>query len=167
MFRGQKVEDLKDDGLLEEKELVQLNAKLAMLHYGKDVDLDSVKAKYRALFKEKFDPNGLPVPYHVFRRHTLEVLDCMDRDPRGQELILEQFTNEAKSARAVFKVPSFQSSSDTTVCNDMVSAASSSVPSSFGRNDGGACQAPACFSLRSMLSNMVQAPRGTAAWGGA
>merc|ERR1719188_2311537 len=144
-----------------------------MLHYGKEADLDSVKAKYRALFKEKFDPNGLPVPYHVFRRYTLEVLDSMDADPRGQELILEQFTNEAKSARAVFRVPSFQSSSDTTVCADMVSAASSSMPSTSGRYDGNPCQGHLqCFSLGSVLSNMARVgpfaltPRSSAAMGG-
>jgi len=107
-----RLHDLNSNGLLEEEELVQLNSKVAMLHYGKDTDLVAVKAKYRALFREKLDAEGRPVPYPIFRRYVLQVLDGLDPDPLAQEMIVEQFSAEARSARAVFHVDSFASSSD-------------------------------------------------------
>eukprot|EP00408_Alexandrium_pacificum_P040266 CAMPEP_0171270588 /NCGR_PEP_ID=MMETSP0790-20130122/60787_1 /TAXON_ID=2925 /ORGANISM="Alexandrium catenella, Strain OF101" /LENGTH=447 /DNA_ID=CAMNT_0011739431 /DNA_START=9 /DNA_END=1350 /DNA_ORIENTATION=+ len=104
--------DLNSNGFLEEDELVQLNSKVAMLHHGKDTDVAAVKAKYRALFREKLDPDGQPVLYAVFRKYVLQVLDGLDPDPLAQEMIVEQFAAEARSARAVFHVDSFQSQSD-------------------------------------------------------
>lgn len=104
--------DLNGNGVLEESELVQLNSKVAMLHYGKDADLVAVKEKYRALFRDKLDPDGKPASYAVFRRYVLQVLDRLDPDPLAQEMIVEQFAAEARSARAVFHVPSFASSTD-------------------------------------------------------
>mmetsp|Transcript_95465 Transcript_95465/g.275030 ORF Transcript_95465/g.275030 Transcript_95465/m.275030 type:complete len:324 (+) Transcript_95465:84-1055(+) len=107
-----RLHDLNGNGTLEEDELVQLNAKVAMLHYGRDVDLDEVKAKYRRLFREKLNYEGRPVSYAVFRRYLLQVLDGLDTDSRAQEMIAEQFCLEAKAARAVFHLPSFASVSD-------------------------------------------------------
>lgn len=107
-----RLHDLNANGVLEEEELVQLNAKVALLHYGRDVDMAAVKEKYRRLFREKLDSQGRPVPYAVFRRYVLQVLDGLDTDPLAQEMIVEQFAAEAKSARAVFHSPSFASSSD-------------------------------------------------------
>jgi len=104
--------DLNQNGVLEEDELVQLNSKVAMLHYGRDTDVAAVKAKYRALFREKLNADGQPVPYSVFRQYVLQVLDSLDPDPLAQEMIVEQFAAEAQSARAVFHVDSFASSSD-------------------------------------------------------
>merc|ERR1719195_165768 len=109
-----RLHDLNSNGFLEEDELVQLNTKVAMLHHGKDVDLSAVKAKYRTLFREKLDPGGRPVPYSIFRRYVIEVLDGLDPDPRAQEMVLEQFAAEARSARAVFHAPSFASTTDMT-----------------------------------------------------
>jgi len=107
-----RLHDLNANGVLEEEELVQLNAKVAMLHYGKDVDLQAVKDKYRLLFREKLDAQGRPVPYAIFRQYVVQVLNGLDSDPVAQEMIVEQFAAEAKSARAVFHSPSFASSSD-------------------------------------------------------
>jgi len=112
-----RIHDLNSNGLLEEKELVQLNAKVAMLHHGKDTDTKPVKAKYKALFLEHLDSQGRPVDFPVFRRYVLRVLDEIDRDEFAQEMIAEQFAEEARSARECFKVPSFTSSSDQTVCS--------------------------------------------------
>jgi len=107
-----RLHDLNGNGLLEIEELVQLNSKVAMLHHGKDTDLLAVKAKYRSLFRERLDPDGKPVTYAKFRRYVTEVLDGMDPDPLAQEMIVEQFAAEARSARAVFHLPSFSSHAD-------------------------------------------------------
>eukprot|EP00931_Biecheleriopsis_adriatica_P087074 TRINITY_DN61598_c0_g1_i1.p1 TRINITY_DN61598_c0_g1~~TRINITY_DN61598_c0_g1_i1.p1 ORF type:complete len:227 (-),score=46.65 TRINITY_DN61598_c0_g1_i1:86-766(-) len=107
-----RLHDLNGNGYLEVEELVQLNSKVAMLHHGKDVDLLAVKDRYRSLFRERLDPDGRPVPYSVFRGYVLQVLDSMDPDPLAQEMILEQFAAEARSARAVFHCPSFSSHAD-------------------------------------------------------
>jgi len=107
-----RLHDLNGNGTLEEDELVQLNAKVAILHYGHEVDLAAVKDKYRRLFREKLDKGGCSVSFAVFRRYLLQVLDSLDPDPKAQEMIAEQFTLEAKAARAVFHLPSFASVSD-------------------------------------------------------
>jgi len=107
-----RLHDLNANGLLEMEELVQLNSKVAMLHYGKDTDLMEVKSRYRELFKERLDAQGRPVKYDRFRTYVLEVLNSMDPDPIAQEMILEQFATEARSARAVFHLPSFASNAD-------------------------------------------------------
>jgi len=106
------LQDLKGDGALEEGELIKLNEKIAMLHYGKDVDKGPVREKFSNLFREKLDPDGKPVPFSVFRKYIFEVLRELDEDPRAQEMILEQFIAEAESARAVFHEHSFMSASD-------------------------------------------------------
>lgn len=107
-----ELQDLNKNGVLEEDELIKLNEKIAMLHYGKDTDRITVKQKYKDLFRSKLDPNGEPVPFPTFRRYMLGLLDDMDRDRLAQELILEQFIAEAKSGRVCFHCPSFQSVTD-------------------------------------------------------
>jgi len=107
-----RLHDLNSNGLLEIEELVQLNSKVALLHHGKDTNLAAVKARYRRLFKERLDPNGRPVSYQIFRRYVVQVLNGIDPDPAAQEMMLEQFVAEAKSARAVFHVRSFASNAD-------------------------------------------------------
>mmetsp|Transcript_32310 Transcript_32310/g.58640 ORF Transcript_32310/g.58640 Transcript_32310/m.58640 type:complete len:196 (-) Transcript_32310:111-698(-) len=107
-----RLHDLNGNGLLEVEELVQLNSKVALLHYGKDCDLMAVKQRYRDLFKERLDAQGRPATYDKFKAYVLQVLNSMDPDPLAQEMILEQFAAEARSARAVFHLPSFSSHAD-------------------------------------------------------
>ncbi|CAK9060111.1 unnamed protein product [Durusdinium trenchii] len=107
-----RLHDLNNNGLLEIEELVQLNSKVALLHHGRDTNLSAVKARYQQLFKERLDPLGRPVPYRTFRKYVVQVLNGLDPDPAAQEMMLEQFVVEAKSARAVFHVPSFASNAD-------------------------------------------------------
>mmetsp|Transcript_148037 Transcript_148037/g.258186 ORF Transcript_148037/g.258186 Transcript_148037/m.258186 type:complete len:204 (+) Transcript_148037:116-727(+) len=107
-----RLQDLKSDGLLEEDELIKLNEKIAMLHHGKDVDRAAVKRRYSSLFRERLDPDGMPVPYSTFRNYVVQVLEELDSDELAQEMILEQFIAEAKSARDVFRCPSFASVTD-------------------------------------------------------
>jgi len=107
-----KLHDLNGNGFLEEKELVQLNVKVALLHHGMDIDREAVKQKYRTLFRTKLNAEGKPVAYPVFRRYVFQVLDGIDRDPPAQEMIVEQFVAEAGSARATFHCASFASEAD-------------------------------------------------------
>mmetsp|Transcript_96199 Transcript_96199/g.267277 ORF Transcript_96199/g.267277 Transcript_96199/m.267277 type:complete len:243 (+) Transcript_96199:86-814(+) len=107
--------DLNNNGLLEELELVKLNEKIAILHHGKDTDIQEVRSKYRNLFRSKLDPNGLPVPYETFRVYTLQMVDCLDTDPEAQEMILEQFVAEAQSGRRAFDFSSLVSESDSPI----------------------------------------------------
>mmetsp|Transcript_34682 Transcript_34682/g.91564 ORF Transcript_34682/g.91564 Transcript_34682/m.91564 type:complete len:236 (-) Transcript_34682:320-1027(-) len=92
------VHDLNGNNLLEEQELVSLNEKIAVLHHGQEANTQEVRAKYKALFRAKLDPHGQPVAYAAFRSYAMEVLDGLDPDPEAQELILEQFVAEARSA---------------------------------------------------------------------
>mmetsp|Transcript_2796 Transcript_2796/g.7515 ORF Transcript_2796/g.7515 Transcript_2796/m.7515 type:complete len:195 (-) Transcript_2796:133-717(-) len=108
------LQDLNSDGVLEEAELVKLNEKIAMVHYGKDIDRPGLRRKYRKLFRERLSPSGEPVPYKTFRRYMREVLGALDNDLAAHEMILEQFIIEAKSARALFHCESFASVSDAT-----------------------------------------------------
>jgi len=107
-----QLHDLNGDGVLEEDELVQLNAKVAMLNLGTSVDTRPVKEKYRTVFREELNSDGEPVPYLGFRKYMLEVLDSTDPDPAAQELILEQQVEVARSARGAFRISSFESVSD-------------------------------------------------------
>jgi len=104
--------DLNGNGLLEEMELVKLNEKIALLHYGRDADISEVRAKYTAVFRAKLDPNGDPVPFERFRAYAREVVDGLDRDPEAQEMILEQFVAEAQSGRQAFCDPALVDESD-------------------------------------------------------
>mmetsp|Transcript_35984 Transcript_35984/g.81242 ORF Transcript_35984/g.81242 Transcript_35984/m.81242 type:complete len:422 (+) Transcript_35984:101-1366(+) len=104
--------DLKGNGVLEEDELIKLNEKIAMLHYGKDIDKVAIREKYSDLFRRKLNKDGRPVPYETFRDYMVQILAEIDRDPAAQEMILEQWIAEAECARTVFHCRSFQSISD-------------------------------------------------------
>lgn len=106
------LQDLNDDGVLEELELIQLNKKIQILHYGQDIDKEEVRRRYREIFRANLDPEGEPVPLATFRRHTLAVLRGIDPDKYAQILILEQWIAEADLARESFQMPSMQSISD-------------------------------------------------------
>lgn len=110
-----QLHDLNRDGVLEEMELVKLNEKIAMLHYGKGTDRNAVKAKYSEVFRTSLDAEGKPVPFEAFRKYMIEVLDKNDRDKYAQELMMEQFVEEARSGRLCFQCPSFASVTDPHV----------------------------------------------------
>eukprot|EP00928_Gymnodinium_smaydae_P022668 TRINITY_DN18969_c0_g1_i1.p2 TRINITY_DN18969_c0_g1~~TRINITY_DN18969_c0_g1_i1.p2 ORF type:complete len:233 (-),score=52.25 TRINITY_DN18969_c0_g1_i1:236-934(-) len=126
-----RLHDLNKNGVLEELELIKLNEKIAMLHYGKDTDKASVRQKYTELFRAKLDPRGEPVPYETFRTYMLELLDTLDNDPRAQELIVEQFIAEARSGRMCFRCKSFESTTDAPFLSkiDLVDAPLADSPS--------------------------------------
>jgi len=94
--------DLNGDGYLDEAELIMLNESIAILHEGEGANTQKVRKIYRAVFRDKLDPEGRPVPYETFRAYTREVLAGLDTDPRAQEMILEQFVAEAQSCRQAF-----------------------------------------------------------------
>ena len=52
------LQDLDGDGLLGEDELVQINLTIAVLHHGDGADLVKVEDAYRAMFREKLNPDG-------------------------------------------------------------------------------------------------------------
>lgn len=107
-----RLHDLNKNGVLEEMELIKLNEKIAMLHYGRDTDIQAVRVKYRTLFRTHLDPDGRPVELPKFRGYILQVLDGLDRCVVAQQMILEQFVEEAKSGRLAFHCHSFQSTTD-------------------------------------------------------
>uniref|UniRef100_A0A7S1AFL0 EF-hand domain-containing protein n=1 Tax=Noctiluca scintillans TaxID=2966 RepID=A0A7S1AFL0_NOCSC len=107
-----RLHDLNKDGVLSELELIKLNEKIALLHYGSDADKNAVKEKYKELFRTKLDPNGEPVAFQTFQRYMHNLLNDLDRDVRAQEMILEQFIEEAHSGRAAFHMTSLQSHTD-------------------------------------------------------
>mmetsp|Transcript_25124 Transcript_25124/g.66448 ORF Transcript_25124/g.66448 Transcript_25124/m.66448 type:complete len:256 (-) Transcript_25124:50-817(-) len=174
-----RLHDLNANGVLEEEELVQLNAKVALLHYGRDVDMAAVKEKYRRLFREKLDPQGRPVPYAVFRRYVLTVLDGLDTDPVAQEMIVEQFAAEAKSARAVFHAPSFASSSDQSFTSKISFQSLANFPSreryppspdprrTSPAPKESVAMSPAQPGIKTVYPASRMAPAGQAAYGGA
>lgn len=104
--------DLNANGSIEETELIKLNEKIAMLHYGKGADKAAVREKFSTMFRENLDKDGRPVEFPVFRRYTLKMLSQLDPTLPAQEMILEQFIAEAASARAAFHCPSFASATD-------------------------------------------------------
>lgn len=110
-----RLHDLNDNGLLEELELIKLNEKIAILHHGKDTDIQAVRSKYRSLFRSKLNPDGQPVPYETFRVYTREMVDSLDTDPEAQEMMLEQFVAEAYSGRRAFDFTSLLSESDSRI----------------------------------------------------
>jgi len=107
-----RLHDLKGNDVLEELELIKLNEKIAMLHYGKHVNREEVKTKYKKLFRSKLDPNGQPVPYQTFQRYMADILKELDPDIAAQEMILESWISEAESGRAAFHCMSLVSMSD-------------------------------------------------------
>lgn len=113
MLRLFELHDLNKNGLLEEAELIQLNKKIAMLHYGKDTDKEKVRTKYQNLFRTELNPEGKPVNYDTFREYIIKVLSEMTADnPVEQQMILEQFIVEAVQARIAFHDPSLESAND-------------------------------------------------------
>jgi len=107
-----RLQDLNGNGVLEEEELIKLNEKIAVLHYGKGTDKGIVREKFTKIFRERLDPQGRPVPYSTFRTYMLQVLGEIDPELSAQEMILEQFVAEAESARSAFTIPSLVSASD-------------------------------------------------------
>eukprot|EP00435_Cladocopium_sp_Y103_P060954 s1190_g22.t1 len=103
LFRLQEMQkDLNKNDLLEEQELIKLNQKIAMLHYGKgskDADRDKVEEKYRNHFREHLDAEGRPVNFTKFKDYMEGMLNGIDPDPRAQEMMLEQWIAEAESGR--------------------------------------------------------------------
>merc|ERR1711957_462062 len=93
-------------------ELVKLNEKIAMLHYGKDVNRSAVRTKYRDIFRRKLDADGHAVLYPVFRGFMQSMLHDIDEDVDAQEMILEQWIAEAQQAREAFYFASLASESD-------------------------------------------------------
>jgi len=119
-----RLHDLNMDGLLSEIELIKLNEKIAMLHYGKDADRGEVKRKYQELFRSKLSADGKPVPFEVFHRYLTELLNSLDPDIVAQEMILEQFVAEARSGRAAFRCQSMESVTDAPFLAKMEHAGS-------------------------------------------
>lgn len=107
-----QLHDLNGNGSIEEDELIKINEKISMLHYGKDTDKQAIREKYSTMFREKFDAQGQPVGYDTFRRHTLQMMQGIDSSRTAQEMMLEQFIVEAESGRAAFHIKSFASFSD-------------------------------------------------------
>eukprot|EP00931_Biecheleriopsis_adriatica_P061489 TRINITY_DN36971_c0_g1_i1.p1 TRINITY_DN36971_c0_g1~~TRINITY_DN36971_c0_g1_i1.p1 ORF type:complete len:737 (-),score=135.45 TRINITY_DN36971_c0_g1_i1:28-2214(-) len=117
-----RLQDLNKNGLLEEEELVKLNQKIAMLHYGrdsKDADRQKVETKYRNHFREHLDPEGKPVDYEKFKDYMGRILNGIDPDPRVHEMTLEQWIAEAESGRAAFFCASMSSQSDFEFLQNM------------------------------------------------
>ncbi|CAK9018395.1 unnamed protein product [Durusdinium trenchii] len=108
--------DLKANGVLEEEELIKMNEKVALLHYGKEkTDKNAIREKFRGVFREQLDPEGRPVPFTVFRDYMQGVLNGVDADPSAQVMMVEQFIAEAETARQAFRIPSLASESDQFV----------------------------------------------------
>jgi len=95
------LQDLSDDGVLDEEELVCLNQEIARLHHGSGVDVEKVRQKFVGVFRERLSPTGEPVSYQTFRSYLVDMLESLDSNVLAQEMILEQFVAEAAMARAV------------------------------------------------------------------
>ncbi|CAE8629106.1 unnamed protein product, partial [Polarella glacialis] len=108
-----RLQDLKADGVLDQEELIKVNEKISLLHYGKEgTDKVAIREKFRGIFREQLDPHGRPVPYAAFRDYMSQVLMDIDPSPDAQVMMLEQFIAEAESARAAFRFTSLNSESD-------------------------------------------------------
>eukprot|EP00930_Biecheleria_cincta_P105157 TRINITY_DN97731_c0_g1_i1.p1 TRINITY_DN97731_c0_g1~~TRINITY_DN97731_c0_g1_i1.p1 ORF type:complete len:238 (-),score=37.63 TRINITY_DN97731_c0_g1_i1:79-792(-) len=114
-----RLHDLNGDGLLDARELVKLNEKVAKLHYGVKVDKEEIKSRYEQLFRNRLDASGRPVPFVVFRKYMTELLAELDNDRLAQEMIVEQFVAEARSARAAFHSPTLGTTSDAEFLSKM------------------------------------------------
>lgn len=108
-----RLHDLKSNGVLEEDELIKINEKVALLHYGKEgTDKAAIREKYQTIFREHLDAQGRPVPFEVFRNYMQGVVSALDPSLDAQLMMLEQFVAEAQSGREAFRYPSLQSDSD-------------------------------------------------------
>jgi hypothetical protein len=114
------LQDLDSNGLLSEKELVKLNIKIAVLHYGEHTNKQAVEAKYQAMFRDRLDSEGRPVPLSVFQSYVSQMLDNIDPDLVAQEMMLEQFIREAACARNLLSSRSFRSLADISnvICHE-------------------------------------------------
>mmetsp|Transcript_54268 Transcript_54268/g.126349 ORF Transcript_54268/g.126349 Transcript_54268/m.126349 type:complete len:410 (+) Transcript_54268:45-1274(+) len=139
-----QLQDLNDDGFLQEEELVRLSEKIAELR-GDSAGGAIVGAKCRQVFRAKLDPEGRPVPFPIFRQHMLQVLTELRPDEQAQLRMLEQFVAEAQAGRAAFHYESLSGGSkafargqllpDRTLSEDVQSASAESV-SSAGQPGG-------------------------------
>jgi len=111
------LQDLDKNGMLEERELVLLNRKIAIAHYGEGVDEEELKAKYQELFRTRLAQGDKlrAVPYARFRCYMFDVLQELDTDRHAQKLIVEQFIAEASLGRALFHAPGLRSDSDLSL----------------------------------------------------
>lgn len=119
------LQDLDKIGTLEERELVLLNKKIAIAHYGEGVDEEELKAKYQELFRTRLAHGNeqRAVPYARFRRYLFEVFQELDRDCHAQKLIVEQFIAEACLGRALFHAPGLRSDSDLSLLSKITKPA--------------------------------------------
>mmetsp|Transcript_2951 Transcript_2951/g.7518 ORF Transcript_2951/g.7518 Transcript_2951/m.7518 type:complete len:375 (-) Transcript_2951:27-1151(-) len=115
--------DLQGCGTVSSEDLVQLNKRIASLHYGPGIDQEALRKKYEALFYQHLDPSGRPIPYSVFRDYMGFVLHEHDDDIIAQTMILEQFIVEAESALAIFPLDVSPTAStaadDTSLCFEL------------------------------------------------
>lgn len=88
------LQDANADGVLEEAELALLNDKIARLRRG---------TTGRALFRDRLDKFGRPVPYATFRKYVLQILQELDSDEAAQEILLEQFVAETMGRGGGFR----------------------------------------------------------------
>mmetsp|Transcript_75710 Transcript_75710/g.225718 ORF Transcript_75710/g.225718 Transcript_75710/m.225718 type:complete len:216 (-) Transcript_75710:86-733(-) len=123
-----QLHDLDGDGALQERELISINEQIAVLHHGDDVDLRRVRQKYRELFRDYLDPDGKPVSCEAFCDYTRKVLDGLDHSLEAQEMILEQWSAEARTCRELFPhgeplrrahPPGFSKGSGTAACKPL------------------------------------------------
>jgi len=93
------LQDLNADGLIQESEL---RHSIASLRQGQAVNSAlSMRTAGRALFLNRLDAYGRPVPYPTFRKYVLQILQELDPDEAAQEIILDQFVAEANMSRGV------------------------------------------------------------------
>jgi len=95
------LQDLDNNGLLEEAELIKLNQMIARLHYGEEADLEAVRARFSGIFRARLAPEGEAAPVTPFCNYMRQVLHSLDPDDAAQEMILEQLILEAKCARSI------------------------------------------------------------------
>jgi len=93
------LQDVNADGVIEEADLVRLNDRIARLLHGKGAPATAFMTTGRALFRERLDAFGRPVPYATFRKYVLQILQELDPKEVAQDLILEQFVAEANLVR--------------------------------------------------------------------
>mmetsp|Transcript_130269 Transcript_130269/g.259842 ORF Transcript_130269/g.259842 Transcript_130269/m.259842 type:complete len:253 (+) Transcript_130269:81-839(+) len=93
------LQDLNDDGLLEEWELIKMNQVISFLHHGSIMNPVDVQERYSRLFRKHLNANGEPVGCAIFRRYFSAALQERDGDQLAQVAIVEQLVAEAQLAR--------------------------------------------------------------------
>ncbi|CAK8988313.1 unnamed protein product [Durusdinium trenchii] len=94
-----RLQDLNQNGMLEEAELLKLNEKIAILH---GADVAAAQRRFSQIFRSELDPEGRPITFSRFRRYMFRMLDSMDPDEPTQAMIMDQFIAEADLAIATF-----------------------------------------------------------------